>query len=322
MSAAAPARIPRKRRDRGFTPLPNQHLDDLIRATASSHALLSIALMIVQETLGAARAPATPPPEYSRPITIDEFAARIGSDSRTVEWAIAASLDRDGSPGLFRRRRAGRGWCYAVCFDNLRRFRRKPEKQPEEEVQEAQDDAAEGEQKDKRNVLRPLRLRKGCSKRLQLPVAVQSVRVEATADVDVEPSIEDGLLSLRIGSPPPAAIDPPAEAAPPVAGDPPGNPRAGSSEQPAGRGLSSELRAAVTPLFLPLFGHVPDAGLLQKIAHELADVPIAYYVRIVRQRLVKADARRVQTGLFVLLAGDARRGWRDSDPAVLNRGTP
>ena len=80
--------------------------------------------------------------------------------------------------------------------------------------------------------------------------------------------------------------------------------------------MSEELAQALEPVFLHRFHRLPDAKLLRQVASELGDCPIDRFMRTVSARL-HADRRGdVTSGLFPVLAREARGAWEKSRPAA------
>lgn len=194
--------IPEPQRRRGFTPFPNDVLLDWPRLLSGNAQVFTL-MYINSETTGAARDPKTKPPYWSRPITIEEFAAFARCSVRAIQLAVNDAVDRK----VIERKASFHGASrYHIPFETWAKLPDRPTNViPISEAEEPEENPPEDESK-RVGALpvfsKPQRLRGGARPRpKELPAAASKLRVTSDAEIEYTGTVCDGILFLEFKVP-------------------------------------------------------------------------------------------------------------------------
>jgi hypothetical protein len=196
--------IPQPQRRKGFTPFPNDVLLDWPRLASGDSQVFTL-MYLNSETTGAARAPKTAPPYWSRPITTEELAAFARCSVRAVQLAVE---DLAGRKVIERKRASGGAWLYHIPFDKWPRLPDRPPKVVliSGDAEDAEEDTDPDASSTKGQVIpvfdKPQRVRAGARPRpRELPAAAGKLRLTSSSEIEYTASLCDGLLMVDLRVP-------------------------------------------------------------------------------------------------------------------------
>lgn len=192
--------LPQPERRKGFTMYQNDVLLDWPRL-ASGDAQVFLLMYVNSETTGAARAPKTKAPYWSRPISIEELAGF----ARCTVRAIQLASDDLSNRGVIERKKSGAGaWKFHIPFETWPNLPDRPPKvvcisDEAEDAEEDTDDATST----KGTVIpvfeKPQRVKPGARPRpKELPAAAGKLRLCSTHEIEYTATLCDGLLQVEL----------------------------------------------------------------------------------------------------------------------------
>jgi hypothetical protein len=198
MSAAAQI-LPRPRR-KGFSPFPNEVLQDWARLVSGDAQVFSL-MLIVSETLGAVPENENRKPEWSRSISSVEFADFARCSVRAIQAAIEDLVSRK----VLERRGPKTAPRYRIPFESWPELPDRPAKIVTLEAanEPEQDTAEEAEQRTRGKVIpvydKPVRFKRGSRPRpKELPAPAGKLRILTDQDVECSAQMCDGLLDIHL----------------------------------------------------------------------------------------------------------------------------
>lgn len=330
MSAVAQAlKTPRKnseaprsfeRRVKGFLKLSYAETFYQLGRLTSGKAEMLCVLYVLSETVSAARAPKTAGPKTSkRPITIEEFAWYAGTDTRTIDFAIARLV----TAGVLLKRQDPDGLHYGAAIDAWPKLPdyavlKKPAGSADDPDSNDDEDPDSGEQeaKDVRSGLRvseyPIVVKKGLrQKALPLPAPVEKLKFRSTSDLVIDPVIQGGVLYVMIQGPIDGARAATGEEQAKIArsGLRAENGQATHSVR-SSKTTVADLHELLDDYFRRHYGKLPDKKLLERIRAELGQAGLKQFQTVCFARFRRGGD--IEPGLFVELAKDAAQAANGS----------
>ena len=192
--------LPQPQRRKGFTPFPNDVMQDWPRLVSGDAQVFSV-MVIVSETVGAVRERGTAPPYWSRPISNDELAGFCRCTVRAIEMALKDLLARK----VLLRKRASGGYAYHVPFETWPDLPDRPPKVVSisgDDVEDQLDDDGPADSL-KGKVMpvfeKPQRVRGGARPRAkELPAAASKLRLTSNEEIEYTAHMCDGQLNIEL----------------------------------------------------------------------------------------------------------------------------
>ncbi len=194
MSAAA---VPRPERRQGWAPIPNECLWDWARLVSGDAQIFSI--LYINSEIHTPRKKGAPVPQWTRPISNEEFARFGRCTVRAIQIALGDLLNRK----VVECKKSGKGFAYRIAFESWPELPDRPSKVvPITGAQPAEEESEEEANKPRGEVValfdKPQKVRAGGRTRPKsLPSAAGKLQFEAETEIEFDARMCDGILTIR-----------------------------------------------------------------------------------------------------------------------------